>query len=146
MGKRRVSQAVHVRVPDGCAKAVRWQDPHWRWLPRYSRVYTCEVGATLVEVPSKLAFPPAPTPRQPALFATRELRVPHELLAALVQAVQPLSLEPTHLRGVKYAEAVARLSCEQRLEFCCMEGRCVRVSHVVQYMYVQNVQTAALPR
>ena len=73
-----------------------------------------EVGATLVKCPSKLDFPLAPAPRQRTLFAIRELRGPHVLLAGLVRAVQPLSLELRCLHSVEGAEAVKRLSCEQR--------------------------------
>ena len=73
-----------------------------------------EVGATLVKCPSKLDFPLTPAPRQRTLFAIRELRGPHVLLAGLVRTVQPLSLKLRCLHSIEGAEAVERLSCEQR--------------------------------
>ena len=82
--------------------------------PRQLVDQVAEIGATLVKCPSKLDFPLAPAPRQRTLFAIRELRGPHVLLAGLVLAVQPLSLELRCLHSVEGDEAVERLSYEQR--------------------------------
>lgn len=50
-------------------------------------------GATLVEIPSKLAFPLVRTPHQPMPFATQELGIPYKLFAGHVRLGQLPSLE-----------------------------------------------------
>lgn len=101
-----------------------------------------------MESPLKLDFPLASTPRQRMVFAILELRGPHVLLAGLVRAAQPQSLELLILKCVEDNEAVARFSCKQRFGTLLMnaEGRCVRVRfsyvrvHVVRAEHIREQQ------
>ena len=70
-----------------------------------------EVGATPVEVPPQLGFPPVPPPLQRTFCPTGELRTPHELFAGLVRAAgKPPSLEIRRPPGVEDTDAVERFS------------------------------------